>query len=315
MTRRFDEPGDAFAHGGLVVFERGWLSSNGILFPGRDDDHATLIDTGYATHAAMTEALVRRALRGRSLRRILNTHLHSDHCGGNARLQTAFGCEVWVPRGEFDKARHWDLARLTYQATGQQCPRFAVHGSLDAGDCVELGGRPWELLASPGHDPESLVFYQPDLRLLLSADALWENGFGVVFPEIEGLDAFDDLGQTLDRLAALSVDWVVPGHGRPFSDIAQAIDRAQRRLASFRAEPRKHALHAAKVLLKFRLLASRKERHDGLLTWSRSVPYLRLLRDAYFPTASFADWFDMLIGELCRVGAVRRLGEFVCDAQ
>ena len=48
---------------GLAVFERGWLSSNNILLHGAEGEHATLIDSGYVTHAEQTLALVRHALR------------------------------------------------------------------------------------------------------------------------------------------------------------------------------------------------------------------------------------------------------------
>src|SRR5690606_25945662 len=66
----------------IQVFERGWLSSNNILFTGADG--TALVDSGYVTHAPQTLALVRQVLAGRPLERLLNTHLHSDHCGGNA---------------------------------------------------------------------------------------------------------------------------------------------------------------------------------------------------------------------------------------
>jgi hypothetical protein len=36
----------------LLVIERGWLSSNSILF--FEGEGATLIDSGYVTHAAQT---------------------------------------------------------------------------------------------------------------------------------------------------------------------------------------------------------------------------------------------------------------------
>ena len=72
----------------MTVFERGWLSSNNILFTGQHSG-AALVDTGYCTHSAQTLALVQSALGRRPLERILNTHLHSDHCGGNAALQAA----------------------------------------------------------------------------------------------------------------------------------------------------------------------------------------------------------------------------------
>src|SRR5262245_49197489 len=75
---------------GLTVLERGWLSSNNLLL---HDPQAGdwLLDSGHCVHAAQTVELVRHALQGRPLVRLLNTHLHSDHCGGNAALQRAFG--------------------------------------------------------------------------------------------------------------------------------------------------------------------------------------------------------------------------------
>lgn len=70
---------------GIQVFERGWLSSNNILFIGAQS--SALVDSGYSTHAELTTGLVSAALQQGPLDLLLNTHLHSDHCGGNAVLQ------------------------------------------------------------------------------------------------------------------------------------------------------------------------------------------------------------------------------------
>ena len=87
----------------IAIFERGWLSSNNILLHGAEGEDATLIDSGYVSHAEQTLALVRHALRpGRSLARIVNTHQHSDQCGGNAALQRAFGARIVIPPGDAD---------------------------------------------------------------------------------------------------------------------------------------------------------------------------------------------------------------------
>ena len=64
----------------LQVIERGWLSSNHIVFA--DDDVTTVVDTGYVTEGEATLRLIGEALKGRRLDRIVNTHLHSDHAGG-----------------------------------------------------------------------------------------------------------------------------------------------------------------------------------------------------------------------------------------
>ncbi|WP_196385664.1 MBL fold metallo-hydrolase, partial [Ralstonia solanacearum] len=88
----------------MRVFERGWLSSNNILFFDNDGDDAhggcALVDSGYLTHAPQTVALTRHALQGRPLRLLLNTHLHADHCGGNAALQAAYGWRIRVPAAQ-----------------------------------------------------------------------------------------------------------------------------------------------------------------------------------------------------------------------
>ena len=72
----------------IRVFERGWLSSNNILLLGQDN--TALVDSGYASHAPQTLALVASALGDRPLDQLVNTHLHSDHCGGNAALQSHY---------------------------------------------------------------------------------------------------------------------------------------------------------------------------------------------------------------------------------
>ena len=71
-----------------TFLERGWLSANSVVFTGPEG--AAVVDTGYCSHAEQTVALVQAALGGRALERILNTHLHSDHCGGTGALQAAW---------------------------------------------------------------------------------------------------------------------------------------------------------------------------------------------------------------------------------
>ena len=236
----------------IQVFERGWLSSNNVLLLGRDD--TALIDTGYLTHAAQTLALVRHALQDRQLDQVINTHLHSDHCGGNATLQAHYGSRVAIPVAEAGKVANWDVDALSFKATGQRCERFTFDATIAPGDVLTLAGMEWQALGAPGHDPHSLIFYCPRERVLVSADALWENGFGVIFPELDGASGFAEERATLDVIAGLDVRLVIPGHGRPFDDVAGALARARSRLAYLEADPVRNAQNAIKVLLKFLLL-------------------------------------------------------------
>ena len=95
----------------IRVLERGWLSSNNIVLHD-DADTGTVIDSGYVTHGAQTVALVGHALEGRRLTRLVNTHCHSDHIGGNAALARAFGCTITIPVGEAANVARWDSEAL-----------------------------------------------------------------------------------------------------------------------------------------------------------------------------------------------------------
>ena len=292
----------------ITVLERGWLSANIILFIGQHD--TAIVDTGYCSHADQTVELVRGALQGRPLDRILNTHLHSDHCGGNAALQKTWPSVLTaIPPGQADHVRQWDAYALSYTPTGQECPPFRADTLLVPGSCVLLGDKPWQVHAAPGHDPHSVVLFEPQGRVLISADALWENGFGVVFPELEGEDAFAQVAATLDVIEQLSPLVVIPGHGPVFVDASRAIDGARRRLDGFVRNPGKHALYAAKVLLKYKLLEWQQIGIPDLTAWAQATPYFGMLRARHFAAQTEAEWLQSLADELVRSGAAVRQGE------
>lgn len=298
----------------VTVLERGWLSSNNILVHAPDGASAVLVDSGHVNHAAQTQALVSHALRGARLERLLNTHLHSDHCGGNATLQRAHpGLPTDVPPGPFDAVQRWDEAALSYAPTGQRCERFAATGVLRPGTAVTLGGRPWDVIAAPGHDPDAVMLFDARHGVLVSADALWEHGFGVVFPELDGDRAFDDVGAVLDEIERLPVALVLPGHGAPFSDVAGAIARARERLAAFQAEPGRHARHAARVLLKYHLMEERAQPLAELLAWAERTPLHRRIHQGH-GRGTLAEWTLGLVDDLAASGAIVRDGERIADA-
>ena len=293
----------------ITVFERGWLSSNNILFVGQRSGSA-LVDTGYCTHSGQTVSLVQSALGGRPLERILNTHLHSDHCGGNAALQQAWpGVQTAIPPGQAAHVRTWDAYALSYTPTGQECPPFRCDALLQPGSEVLLGDRPWQVHAAPGHDPHSVVLFEPHDRVLISADALWENGFGVVFPELEGEDAFDEVARTLDLIERLSPRTVIPGHGPVFHDAERALTVARKRLDGFASNPVKHALYAAKVLLKYKLLEWQRIELTDLHAWASATPYFGALHARHFGDQPQAQWLQGLADDLVRSGAARREGD------
>jgi flavorubredoxin len=113
----------------MQVLERGWLSSNNIVFIGADQ--TAIVDTGYASHAQQTLELVQQLLKGRKLDTIYNTHLHSDHCGGNKILQDHYAVRTVVPAAEMVKVQQWDRTVLSFQATDFSKALDIAHSRLD----------------------------------------------------------------------------------------------------------------------------------------------------------------------------------------
>ena len=297
---------------GIEVFQRGWLSANNIFHFGPDD--VSLVDSGYCAHQNLTLDLVRNALSKHklpNLSKLVNTHLHSDHCGGNAVLSKAFDCEVYIPAAEELAVKDWNSTLLSYDNLGQDCPRFSYKGLLIPGEEILLGRYLWKILAAPGHDPHSIMLYQADHRILVSADALWEEGFGVIFPELWGETGFEEVAQTLDLIETLSVDLVIPGHGAPFVDVAKSLATARSRLDYLVSDPDRNARHGAKVLLKYRLLEWRSRNIAQVNDWIANTP--ALISAAKLLNMDMDEFIQWLPRALVKSGAAKLEGDVLID--
>ena len=233
---------------------------------------------------------------------LVNTHCHSDHMGGNAAVASAFGCPIAIPEGEAPLIAAWDTRALLLDYADQRAERFSAGALLRAGDKHVWGDLEWQLLAAPGHDMGALIFYNPEHGLLISGDALWENGFGFVMPTQIDPAALPATRATLDLIASLEVRLLIPGHGEPFVEVDAALERAYGRLAAFERDPDRLARHALKVLLAFVLLDRRRLSVQQMPDYVQRIGIFRDFNARFFqwPPAKLAEW---LIAELIRAGA------------
>ena len=129
--------------------------------------------------------------------------------------------------------------------------------------------------------------------------------------------AFDEVGATLDLIEGLRPRWVVPGHGRVFGGETGAVDaalaRARSRLDSFVRDPARHARHAAKVLLKFKLLELREVPWSELEAWALRTGYFDLVIRRYSGHEDARQWLASLADDLVKAGAARMAGGVMID--
>ena len=171
-------------------------------------DRLCLIESGPATAAS----IIREALGTASPDYVFLTHVHLDHAGGAGYLARAFPtCKIVVhERG----VRHLgDPTRLIEGVRSASPDLFGLYGeplpipeaqliSVRGGEVFDLGGEArLEVVASPGHAPHHICFFEHATRTLFTGDAVgnWNTPVDVpltVPPRFE-------LSQALETLDAL----------------------------------------------------------------------------------------------------------------
>jgi glyoxylase-like metal-dependent hydrolase (beta-lactamase superfamily II) len=144
---------------------------------------------------------VRDHLAGRRVREILLSHGHFDHSGGARRFA--------------------DLVKAPVRALDPS-HRLGEEG-LDDGDVVVVDGLEIRVYGTPGHSFDSLCFWLPADRAMLTGDTVLGRGTTIV-----AQDGLGDYLRSLDRLRAavedLEAQALLPGHGPVLTDPIGALD-------------------------------------------------------------------------------------------
>lgn len=137
---------------------------------------------------------------------VINTHAHPDHAEGNSFFQndktliTLHQDEDLYLKGEGSQL---------YKLFGLDILPFQAEFYLTEG-WVELGGISLEVYHTPGHSPGSISLYWPAKKALITGDVLFYQGVGRT--DIPGADG-ELLRRSLDKLAQLDAEFLLPGHG------------------------------------------------------------------------------------------------------
>jgi len=221
----------------LSVLVRGWVHGNAVIVAGA---RPAIVDTGYHTGVDTLLAQYQSHIGAPvedSLGCIALTHTHSDHAGGVAAIRARAPVDVLAHSDTARLVDAWDTRGMWLDSTGQELPRYAIQQRVRHGDTVQLGDRPWTVLHTAGHATGGISLFQDTTGVLITGDALWEDGFGILNPWIDGPAVFEDARTALDRIEATGARTIIPGHGAPFVGLAPALTRARSRLQYLEAHP------------------------------------------------------------------------------
>lgn len=159
-----------------------------------DDDGCIVIDPGPALpeHIARLAAAVRGSLQA-----IVCTHSHPDHSPAAPRLREAIGRDV-------------PILGLASRPTARANSHFVPDRELEDGERMPVGDSTLRVLHTPGHAANHLCLVLEEDRLLFSGDHVLNGSTTVVDPPDGDMKQY--LG-SLERLAALPVDFILPAHG------------------------------------------------------------------------------------------------------
>lgn len=232
----------------IRFIQRGWFNCNTIVLLGAGGP--VVIDTGHRDDARqLLHLLCAEGIEPAGVRLIVNTHCHWDHHGGNRLLQAASGAPIAASAATADLFAQRDRWQtwLDYFGTDSDTPHVDI--CWQDGQQVTLAGMPFQVVAVPGHAPDMIALFQPDLRLLISADALHDGDCGVINTVVHGDAALDDAIASTEALCRLNPAIALPGHGGILADPQASLQALLRRLHRFKADPAQLAWHLVRRIL------------------------------------------------------------------
>jgi glyoxylase-like metal-dependent hydrolase (beta-lactamase superfamily II) len=163
---------------------------------------------------------------------VVNSHTHNDHVGDNWRFTDIYAMDTAFTRDNAKGSTADAQAEITPDQLCGELPRgfdrrsyatkpFHIRHWLRDGDKIDLGGRIVQVIATPGHTPDSISLLDAKNGLLFTGDTYYPGPIFLYRPETN-LDAYV---ASVKKLAALAprLQLLLPAHNVPVADPADLV--------------------------------------------------------------------------------------------
>lgn len=230
----------------LVRLELPFRLNHVNCFIAEGENGRTVIDTGL--HNEKTVKRWDEELNGKQVDHLLVTHYHPDHFGYAGAFQAKYdakvsmsqidaenGIHAWEEAFLGDLEKHYQLAGIKakdaqemVQNTRDFFPLVTPYPKVDhyfqEGEKLRIGKLNYEVIFTPGHSEGLVTFYNKENSILIGTDHILPR----ITPNISHWfhgdpNPLDSYYKSLDKIAALEVDLVIPSHGKPFTNGHQRV--------------------------------------------------------------------------------------------
>jgi len=162
------------------------------------DDGVLLVDSKFEREYDRYMELL-RSVTDEPVRFVINTHMHGDHTGGNARLAEL----------DADIVASENARRRMAEAQAMGLPNITFDDHLR----IYFGGQALDLYwFGRGHTDGDIVIHLPEERLILTGDLFAGWGPSIRLIDYNGGGSLLHWSDTLERVLELDFDTVIPGH-------------------------------------------------------------------------------------------------------
>ncbi len=165
---------------------------------------------------------------------LIATHADVDHIQGLAKINQVLKTKITghqlavEPLAKGDKIK--TFAEIAAQDIHLEMPPVKIDNVVADGDKIRVGKLELEVWHTPGHTDSQLSFRLG--KLLFSGDNIYRDGCVGAIDAHHGSDISAFI-ESLKRIRASDVEWLLPSHGPIFRKDNALLDRAIARLSGY----------------------------------------------------------------------------------